>query len=405
MTNPIPLPTPDPMPLPGPVWLMMTLLLVTFLLHLLAMNLTVGGTAIAIVCGVRRKKNAFAGQLFDAAIRVLPVSLAFTVTLGVAALLFVQVLYGNFLYTSSILIGVFWIAVIPALIIAYYSLYYSKAHPEQTGTLYLALALMLAIGFIYINNFTLMLSPDRWLELYHRSTAGMNLNWSEATLVPRYLHFMLGAFAIAGLAVFATGIAKRSTEYGQWLMAQGSHWFVASTVVNYLVGMWFMMALPRSVLMDLFAGSALAASLDRLRHAAASGRRDAHDPGGAHSQGCAARATSRRYHSAYPGGDGCGAAGGAKCLSSALCQYPRNACQSTVERHCVISAAVRSWTDHGVLDARADLDFDGYGPCGLAGSGRLAKARPSGSFNFPSPPGEIFAASGKFVIQARRPEP
>lgn len=261
MTNPIPLPTPDPMPLPGPVWLMMTLLLVTFLLHLLAMNLTVGGTAIAIVCGVRRKKNAFAGQLFDAAIRVLPVSLAFTVTLGVAALLFVQVLYGNFLYTSSILIGVFWIAVIPALIIAYYSLYYSKAHPEQTGTLYLALALMLAIGFIYIDNFTLMLSPDRWLELYRRSTAGMNLNWSEATLVPRYLHFMLGAFAIAGLAVFATGIAKRSTEYGQWLMSQGSHWFVASTVVNYLVGMWFMMALPRSVLMDLFAGSALAASL------------------------------------------------------------------------------------------------------------------------------------------------
>ncbi len=261
MTTPIPLPTPDPMPLPGPVWLMMTLLLVTFLLHLLAMNLTVGGTAIAIVCSLRRKKDAFAGQLFDAAIRVLPVSLAFTVTLGVAALLFVQVLYGNFLYTSSILIGVFWIAVIPALIVAYYSLYYSKAHPQQTGSLYLALALMLAIGFIYVNNFTLMLAPDRWLELYRRSTAGMNLNLSDATLLPRYLHFMLSALAIAGLVVFAAGVWNRSTEYGRWLMAQGSHWCVASTVVNYLVGMWFMMALPRSVLMDLFAGSALAASL------------------------------------------------------------------------------------------------------------------------------------------------
>ena len=32
------------MPLPGPVWLMMTLLLVTFLLHIIAMNLTLGGT-------------------------------------------------------------------------------------------------------------------------------------------------------------------------------------------------------------------------------------------------------------------------------------------------------------------------------------------------------------------------
>ena len=215
---------------------MMTLLLVTFLLHLLAMNLTVGGTAIAIVCSLRRKKDAFAGQLFDTAIRVLPVSLAFTVTLGVAALLFVQVLYGNFLYTSSILIGVFWIAVIPALIVAYYSLYYSKAHPQQTGSLYLALALMLAIGFIYVNNFTLMLAPDRWLDLYRRSTAGMNLNLSDATLLPRYLHFMLSALAIAGLVVFAAGVWNRSTEYGRWLMAQGSHWCVAPTVVNILWG-------------------------------------------------------------------------------------------------------------------------------------------------------------------------
>lgn len=261
MTNSMPIPAPDPMPLPGPAWLLLTLLLVTFLLHLLAMNLTVGGTAIALVCAVKRKSNGFAGQLFDAVIRVLPISLAFTVTLGVAALLFVQVLYGNFLYTSSILIGAFWIAVVPALIVAYYSLYYSKAHPQQAGSLWLALGLMLTIGFVYVNNFTLMLSPGRWLELYRRSTAGLNLNWREATLLPRYLHFMLGAFAIAGLVVFAAGVVKRSSEYGRWLMAQGSHWFIAPTVLNYLVGMWFVMALPRPVLMELFAGSPLAASL------------------------------------------------------------------------------------------------------------------------------------------------
>ena len=125
----------------------------------------------------------------------------------------------------------------------------------------MSLLLLLAIGFIYVNNFTLMLTPQRWLAMYRHSTAGLNLNWTEASLVPRYLHFMLGAFAIAGLAIFIAGVRKRSTEYGQWMLKQGLPWFVVPTVVNYLVGMWFMMALPRPVLLDLFTGNPLGALL------------------------------------------------------------------------------------------------------------------------------------------------
>jgi hypothetical protein len=259
--NNVPLPNADPMPLPGPLWLLMGLLLLTFLLHLLAMNLTVGGTAIALICTLRRKKDAFAARLAGDLLRVLPVALAFTITLGVAALLFVQVLYGNLLYASSILIGAFWIAVIPALIVAYYATYYSKSHPGSSGALWLSLGLLLGIGFVYVNNFTLMLTPQRWLALYRQSAAGLHLSRGEPTLVPRYLHFMLAAFAVAGLFVFAAGVWTRSTEYGQWLLRRGAHWFVAPTVLNYLIGMWFLMALPRPVLMDLFTGNALAASM------------------------------------------------------------------------------------------------------------------------------------------------
>lgn len=261
MSTFIPLPSPDPMPLPGPVWLMMTLLLVTFLLHVIAMNLTLGGAAIAAVCTLRRKSDRFAGQLATDLLRILPVSFAFTITLGVAALLFVQVLYGNLLYASSILIGTFWIAVIPMVIVAYYGLYYGKAHTGRFGVLWVSLLVLLAIGFIYVNNFTLMLAPQRWLAMYRHSTSGLNLNWSEPSLVPRYLHFILGAFAVAGFVVFAAGVWKRSTDYGRWMMSRGSQWFVVPTVLNYAVGMWFLLTLPRNVLMDLFAGNPLAASL------------------------------------------------------------------------------------------------------------------------------------------------
>ena len=258
--NQIPLPALDPMPLPGPVWLMVTLLLLTFFLHLIAMNLTVGGTAIAIFCVLHRKTDEFAARLSADLRAILPVSLAFTVTLGVAALLFVQVLYGNLLYASSILIGAFWISVIPLLIVAYYALYYAKSRPTNAVSLWVPLIVALSIGFIYVNNFTLMLSPQRWLSMYRSSAAGFSLNLSEPTLVPRYLHMMLGAFAIAGLFIFAAGAWKRGTPYGQWLLSRGSLWFAVPTVLNYGIGMWFVMALPRPVLFGLF-GTPLAASL------------------------------------------------------------------------------------------------------------------------------------------------
>ena len=99
----LPIPHPDPMPLPAPVWLLRTLLLLTFFLHVLFMNCLLGGTAIALVCRMRRKSSEFSARLAGDLGQILPSVFAFTITLGVAALLFLQVLYGQFLYASSIL--------------------------------------------------------------------------------------------------------------------------------------------------------------------------------------------------------------------------------------------------------------------------------------------------------------
>ena len=116
----LPIPYPDPMPLPAPVWLLRTLLLLTFFLHVLFMNCLLGGTAVALVCTMRRKSSAFSARLAGDIGRLLPSVFAFTITLGVAPLLFLQVMYGHLLYASSILIGVPWLAIIGMVILAYY---------------------------------------------------------------------------------------------------------------------------------------------------------------------------------------------------------------------------------------------------------------------------------------------
>lgn len=253
LTN-LPIPRIDPMPAPGPIWLLRTLLLLTFFLHLLFMNTLLGGTVIAFVCTLRRKRSLFAAQLAGELGRILPVVFAFTITLGVAPLLFLQVMYGHLLYASSILIAVPWLGIIGMVILAYYGVYYfslrATSHPVSgTIVMGLSIALLASIAHIYTNNFTLMLGPERWVSLYHRSAAGWNMNWTDPTVLPRYLHFVLGALAVTGLFLVIQGLRKRETSYGRWLIDQGTLVFVAPTILNYLVGFWFLLRLPGGVRM------------------------------------------------------------------------------------------------------------------------------------------------------------
>ena len=262
----LPIPLPDPMPLPAPVWLLRTLLLLTFFLHVLFMNCLLGGTAVALVCTMRRKSSAFSARLAGDLGRLLPSIFAFTITLGVAPLLFLQVMYGQFLYASSILIGVPWLAIIGMVILAYYGVYFfsmkgREPNAKTTAALTVGVLLLATVAFVYSNNFTLMLTPERWLDLYHGNASGWNLNWSEPSLLPRYFHFVLGALAVSGLGLVVMGLRKQADEYRQWLVEQGSMLFTGATLLNFGVGFWFLVKLPGPVRLAFVGGNGFATAL------------------------------------------------------------------------------------------------------------------------------------------------
>ena len=269
----LPIPYPDPMPLPAPVWLLRTLLLLTFFLHVLFMNCLLGGTAVALVCTLRRQSSAFSARLAGDLGRLLPSVFAFTITLGVAPLLFLQVMYGQFLYASSILIGVPWLAIIAMVVLAYYGVYFfsmtlakTQGHEQKGSTtvvLALVVLLLATIAFVYSNNFTLMLAPERWLNLYHSNASGWNLNWLEPSLLPRYLHFVLGALAVSGLGLVVLGLRQQEVRpqvdgYRHWLIEQGSLLFTGTTLLNLGVGFWFLVKLPGPVRLAFVGGNGLA---------------------------------------------------------------------------------------------------------------------------------------------------
>ncbi len=263
------IPSPEPMPLPAPGWLLWFLLMFTFLLHILAMNFVLGGSIVSAV--VRRRAGAgdrpHHMALFRWFTKAMPVAVAATITLGVAPLLFVQVLYGRLFFTSSVLMAWFWLSVIPLLILAYLTAYMLSFKGEQLGSSeglssWVMAALFMAIGFIYSNNMSLMLRPDAFLEIYHTDGSGLNLNLTDPVLFPRYLHILVAAIGVAGLMVAVEGFIRRrgDQEFGDWAMRYGARWFVAATSLNLILGLFFLGTQPRATLMR-FMGQHLGATL------------------------------------------------------------------------------------------------------------------------------------------------
>ncbi len=268
-TQPV-IPAVDPIPLPGPAWLFWTLLILTFLLHTIAMNCVVGGTLISIVARLRHGNPLYERLAGDLG-RKIPSFLAATITLGVAPLLFVQVLYGQFFYSSSVILAWPWLSVIALLIIGYYASYFVAFKGEGTLYLYLSvvsLLIFVTIALIYTSNFTLMLTPEKWFEKHLANTAGLNLNLDERMLWPRLVHTLVAAAAVAGLLVVLLGLAKwkKDEAYARFLLEHGAYWFIVPTMLQFVVGAGFLVSLPQDKMMlymggDLGASILLAASL------------------------------------------------------------------------------------------------------------------------------------------------
>lgn len=258
------IPTPDAIPA---AWgWFQALLMLVFPLHLLLMNAMLGSTAIAVYA-MLRKDESLRGLAWELA-KAIPFLIAFAVNLGVAALLFLQVLYGHLFYSSSVLMGVYWLSVIPFLIIAYYSAYLfdfrfsAIRKPVAVALIALPLVTFLAIAFMFSNNMTMMLNPDAW-KGYFGNPGGTMLNLGDRVLPARYLHFIVGGIAVGGLFTAMYGRLRKGISQGVRDAAEsiGLRVFTVLTGVQIAVGFLFLAMLPRPVLLLFMGGDPVATLL------------------------------------------------------------------------------------------------------------------------------------------------
>ena len=253
----VPMPTPDPLGYPVPAILLQILAYFTLSLHFIALNFTLGGLMYLIWMKVRKSDD---GQVFLSA--SLPLGFSYLVTLGIPPLLFVQVMYGQMFYSSSVIIGAFWILVVPLLILAYGMLYLNKMKKEAkpaTRLIILGIALltMLTVGFIYVNNLTLSMTPDAWMAKYAANPAGGQLNHEEPTLFARYALFMSPTLVVAGAALVLAGVLRskwRGDDSGKAIYDLGMKGHLIGRVATAAAAGALISTLPEAHFENLMAG-------------------------------------------------------------------------------------------------------------------------------------------------------
>jgi hypothetical protein len=236
-------PAVDPIPLPAPIWLFKALHVLTLALHFISVELLLGGLLVATwlnFYGDRRRHAAAATLRLNAAAglaRRLPIVMTYVINLGVPPLLFAQVLYGRALYTSSVLIGFYWIAVVFLLMACYWVIYRFAAGTESgRGVWWLGLLaglLAAAIAKIYSTNMTLMLRPEVWGQMYAATASGTRLPPHDPTVMPRWLFMLAGGLWAAGLwMIWLAGRRVFEEPVRRYLAAHGGRLAVVMLAVQ-----------------------------------------------------------------------------------------------------------------------------------------------------------------------------
>jgi len=217
-----PFPASDPIPLPAPVWLLKTLHIVTLSLHVVALEMLVGGLIVACtLCwfSARRSEATAAGALA----RRMPLVMTYAISFGVPPLLFAQVLYGRVLNISSVLIGVYWISVIFLLMLCYWLLYRFTRRLEAGKRAWpfglTAWIIAAYMASILSSNMTLMVPPEIWQRIYSATTSGTNLATGDPYLFWRWLFMLTGGAMVAGLWLIYLSGRETFVEDDQKFMA------------------------------------------------------------------------------------------------------------------------------------------------------------------------------------------
>jgi len=195
----------DPAGVPSHPLVFLLLGVLTFALHIAAVQVMLGAGTLVLAGAFRA--DARWRRLAAAMLATSKIAVSVAIVIGVAPLLFVQVVYDPFWYTSNVL-SAWWVIGFIVILIAGYSAMYGfywlnedlRARPARGGWLMVAsLVLLLLVGWIMHVLSYQMLWPEQWKDWY---APGGTVDASGRTLhawsVTRFGFFIALAAPVTG---------------------------------------------------------------------------------------------------------------------------------------------------------------------------------------------------------------
>lgn len=256
----------DPAGVPSHPLVFLLLGVLTFALHIAAVQVMLGAGTLVLAGAFRA--DARWRRLAAAMLATSKIAVSVAIVIGVAPLLFVQVVYDPFWYTSNVL-SAWWVIGFIVILIAGYSAMYGfywlnedlQARPARGGWLMVAsLVLLLLVGWIMHVLSYQMLWPEQWKDWY---APGGTVDATGRTLhawsVTRFGFFIALAAPVTGawlVAVRRYLIGAREADAGYLALLQrlAQQLLLGGGAVAVALGAAWMATLPAK--MGWFLGSA-----------------------------------------------------------------------------------------------------------------------------------------------------
>ncbi len=249
----------DPLGIPAHPVIFLILGVATWALHIAAVHVLLGSSALAI-------RGAFSGQdhwrrLAAAMVNTAKVAVSVAIVLGVAPLLFVQVIYDPFWYTSNVLSAWWVIGFIVILIVGTLALFifYAKNYKLRTektrcpGSMIAAILLFLVVGFIMHALSVQMLEPDQWMEWYAPDGVVDASGRSIHAYNPwRFAFFIALSLPVIGIWLFGyrrylQGAGEQDEGYLAFLKRLGTRLGAIGTAISLVLLVIWMRGLPEDI--------------------------------------------------------------------------------------------------------------------------------------------------------------
>jgi hypothetical protein len=249
----------DPAGVPSHPLVFLVLGVLTFALHIAAVQVMLGAATLTLRGAYSPSQHW--RRLAQAMLVTAKIAVSVAIVIGVAPLLFVQVVYDPFWYTSNVLSAWWVIGFIVLLILGYIAMYafYWKNHDIVAdggrGGLWmvLSIALLLAVGFIVHSLTNQMLFPEHWMAWYAPKYVvnpdGHSLHhWH----LPRFLFFIALSAPVTGAWLYGyrrylQGAAEADGAYLGWLRGLAQNLMLIGGVVSVLIGALWMATLPEKM--------------------------------------------------------------------------------------------------------------------------------------------------------------